>query len=234
VANEVQPGSGASSKTALKAVAVLALIAAVGVGGYLGGSSAADDSDHVRSLQAELRESERERDDAEGDMASSAERIDVLETENADLEQTSEKLAEQLAAELNLKGQGSSGHGRGPAPTGDLQIGAATRIGDYTVKPTSVEQRGSGRFRATITVKNDGSESNSPFCGGGAQLIDKEGRSFDGDAVISESSDACEDLQPGLSYTVMIDFKTAPDAKAAVLELSPDVFDEETYESWTI
>lgn len=111
-------------------------------------------------------------------------------------------------------------------------------MGLYTLKPTSVDAVGSGgdsaTFRATVTVKNDGSESDSPLCGGGATLIDAQGRASDGDAVISESSAACEDLQPGLTATVLIDFRTAADAEPAVLELAPDPFADEESKAWTI
>ncbi|MEK6228649.1 MAG: hypothetical protein AABM31_04895 [Actinomycetota bacterium] len=44
----------------------------------------------------------------------------------------------------------------------------------------------------------------------------------------------CEDLQPGLTATVLIDFRTAADAEPAVLELAPDPFADEESKAWTI
>lgn len=215
-------------------VGVLVVVGAA-AGGYAAGSSAADDADEVAALKDDLKDARDAGNEATGQAAELASRLADVQNENTELQ-------DRLDAERNLKGESDAdaddGDSGGTAPVGDLKVGEAGSVGEFTVKPTSVSAAGGSgdrrRFRASLTVKNNGSESESPFCGGGATLIDDEGRSFDGEAVINEVSAACEDLQPGLTATILIDFTTAKGAKPAVLSLAPDAFDDETVKTWAI
>ncbi len=79
-------------------------------------------------------------------------------------------------------------------------------------------------YRATMTVKNLGSETVGPFCGGsGAILLDSQGRKFEGESVLSSSSVNCGpdgDIGPGLSEgPYLMDFELPSDAQPSELKL---------------
>ena len=141
-------------------------------GGYLVGSDAADDSEQVADLEEQLETTESERAGLESD-------VDDLEEERSDLVDDVESLEEQLDAERNLK-PGSTGDSRQAAQAAavpsDVKAGQAANVASLTMKLTSFEQNGSG-WRATIEVKNNGSDGVGPFCGDdGAEMIDAQGR----------------------------------------------------------
>ena len=64
-------------------------------------------------------------------------------------------------------------------------------------------------------------------------MLDDAGRQFDGDAVLSDSTGNCGDsLQPGLTGTYALDFKTPGDTKPAGFSLVPDSLTDETSKTW--
>lgn len=203
--------------------------------GYLIGSNAADDSDRVSELEGDL-------EDAQGDQAALSDDLDDLESENAQLTDDVNDLGEQLDAERNLK-PGSTLEGREQArsatvPT-DVAIGQAADVADMTLKLTSFERRSasntSATYVASITVKNNASDSVSPFCGDAeGELIDSQGRKFDGDSVLSESSDNCNDLQPGLTGNYVTEYRIAPDAKPVALRLWGDYEVQDDAKVWSL
>ena len=125
---------------------------------------------------------------------------------------------------------------------GELKVGESGDVGGlFGITLVSFAESSSRggvvKYKATMGVKNLGSEEVDPFCGGsGATLIDDQGRKFEGDAVIDDGTNNCGDpIQPGLSQgKYVIEFKTPPDAKPSQLLLSGDYDHEDEAKSWSV
>ena len=136
---------------------------------------------------------------------------------------------------------GTTGSGSNSAAA-DLRIGQAGAVGNLSIRPTSfVNLGGSGeatKWRATITVKNDGSEPVQPFCGSGqASLTDAQGRVYEGEAAVNEANSVnCgEKVQPGLSGSpFVVDFKTPTAAKPKTLSLWGESEYQEQAKTWSV
>ena len=75
----------------------------------------------------------------------------------------------------------------------------------------------------------------SPFCGSaGANLEDSAERIYTGEAVISSSSDSCEELQPGLTGTFQGEFTLPEDAEPAIALIYGDFEQEEEAKAWAL
>lgn len=226
------PGPGAeyaASGRSWKRLAIwaglgLVLLAAAFGGGVLVGDDSADLDDlraEVSSRDETITGLEDDVDQAQDDLNAAGSEIESITGERDDLQ-------DRLKAELSIATEGSSGSaGAGPVDT-DYPFEAAGKLGSLVVKPTSLEQSGD-QWVLTFEAKNNGSEPVDPFCGGGGTLIDSEGRSFTGDAVLANSTANCGDsLQPGLSATYQLKFKTPGGTEPAAVELEEDILSNTT------
>ena len=187
-----------------------------------------DDSSQVDDLNAEVSS----RDDTivglEDDVDQAEDELSAAEAEIASVAEERDELQDRLKAELSITTEGSSGPaGSAPVDT-DYPFDAAGKLGSLVVKPSSLEASGN-QWIMTFDAKNDGSDPVDPFCGGGGTLIDSEGRSFTGDAVLADSTANCGDsLQPGLTATYQLKFNTPAGTEPAAVELEEDIFSDTT------
>jgi Protein of unknown function (DUF2510) len=213
------------------ALSVLLLAVAFAVGVVVG-----DDSDRVDELENELANTQDDLDSAQAE-------VSLLETQLAQEESKRRDLAQRLQAELGISGELPTAQASGPGPPADYALGEAGIVGDFIFRPTTFEQTGSSgneaTYVATISVKNDTSEPQDPFCGGdGAAVIDELGRRYGGDSVLADATANCGDsLQPGLTGdNYQMRFTLPADAKPALLEVWGDFFvvDESDAKAWSV
>jgi hypothetical protein len=131
-----------------------------------------------------------------------------------------------------------------PTPVGSIsggELGTAKTVGSISITPTALTKISDNgqlaTWRATISVKNNGSNSVDEFCGdSGASLVDAQGRNYDGTSVIGENSANCGDnVQPGLSGgPFLMDFKLPTGAKPAQLILSGDYTQQDQAQTWNV
>ena len=102
------------------------------------------------------------------------------------------------------------------------------------MKPIDLSQTGD-RWVLTVEAKNESNEPMSPFCGSaGANLEDSAERIYTGEAVISSSSDSCEEFQPGLAGTFQGEFTLPEDAEPAIALIYGDFEQEEEAKAWAL
>ena len=218
-------------RRAATAIGVLVVLAGAA---FAAGFLTADDSDQVSLLQNELSAARSDAKRSQNELASSR-------SENAEREEEVTALQERLEAELGLKGKRSSPTTSISPADADLRVGEAGKIGALIVKPTSFQRSGSSgdavSYVASFTVKNDGSVPVGPFCGGGeATVEDTDGRSFDGDSILGETTPNCgDDIQPGLTTSnFQVRFKLPRGAKAAILRVTDAVSDSGEEKTWAV
>lgn len=208
-------------RTAATVVIGLLVAAAVGVAGYFAGKEASG----ADKLRTELSSARTSISSLKDDASRIASDNSTLQSRVSDLQGQVGDLKDQVAAANDLKGGGGGGGGSVTAPDGSLQLGVAANVGELTLKPTAFEKvstsGGAATFHVTLTAKNQGSSPKDPFCGGdGASLTDSEGRSFDGDSVLSDTTANCGDsLAPGLAATYKMKFRVPNEAKPAYVTL---------------
>ena len=146
--------------------------------------------------------------------------------------------------------QGPSGKAYTPpkpaTPVGSVSggdLGNVKTVGSISITPTAltkVSDNGSqASWRATISVRNNGSDSVDEFCGDdGASLTDAQGRNYDGTSVIGSGSANCGDnIQPGLAGgPFLMDFKLPTGAKPSSLSLWGDSLsnDQSSAPTWNV
>ncbi len=125
------------------------------------------------------------------------------------------------------QGDTSGSEGVSKPSNSGLSIGSTGNVaGLFGITLDSFDRRSASGdsviYRATMTVKNLGSEGIDPFCGGGAVLLDSQGRKFEGERVLQDSSANCsETIGPGLSEgPYLMDFELPSDAQPSELKLS--------------
>ncbi len=81
--------------------------------------------------------------------------------------------------------------------------------------------KGAQLVRADVTWKNVGKKSAANFCGGGgAKLIDTDGREFDShDRQFDASGTICDDVQPGFKSDSILVFELPKDATPDMLRI---------------
>ncbi len=121
-----------------------------------------------------------------------------------------------------------------------LALGQPGKVGQYEITPTSFKRMSASgdtaTYHAVVSVKNNASDSISPFCGdSGAELVDAKGRTFDPESVIDDNSNNCEDVQPGLTLSnFKIAFKVPTAAKPRILRLWGDYDNEALPQIWSV
>ena len=221
-------------------------LAALGVllvgGAFVGGLFAGDDSARVESLEDEVAAQGADLEEAEDELLETQGEVSDLETALAQAVAARQRIAGELQAELDFEGE-LPVEASGSAPAADFQFGQAGEVGILNMKPTAFEEQGSAgsgavRWRATISVKNNGTEVVEPFCADGATLIDDAGREFTGESVLAISSPNCSgELQPGLTIDgFLMDFTLPADATPAVLALwgAYDINNEGDAATWSL
>ncbi len=205
---------------------VLALL--IGGAAFATGYVLADDAGEVTDLKAELAKAEDGRERARSERADSV----IAEGEQA---QALEDLEEELQAERSLSGKGNSQEQAAAREYDtDYDWGSAGNVGYLVVKPTGFRKEGS-RWILEVEAKNEASEPKTPFCGdAGAALGDASGNTYTGEAVISETSDSCEELQPGLTGTYAAEFKMPEDAMPIIAGVYGDWEQEEEAKFWEL
>jgi len=213
-----------------KRVALALLLAGVLAGTFALGLSAGDDSAEVARLDAATVRLTRERDK---ETTRAADLATQLEDQDERIDELEDK-AEEAPAATEDEEEAE------PTPTAQRKLGSPAKVGELTITPISfVRASGSGEagaFNATISVKNNGSDDISPFCGdSGAELVDAKGRSFDPEGVIDESSSVCEDIQPGLTSTnLKLRFDVPAEARPRALRLWGESGNEALTQTWTV
>jgi hypothetical protein len=215
------------------AIAVVAIVLLV-AGAFVAGNVIGDDSSEVSDLEEQVS-------DLEGNLSEAEDERDFTEEE---LEITSERkqnLANQLKAEQNLSGDVEElTESSGSAPEADYLAGVAGIVGQYTMKPLVEKGTTSGdetTWLATIEVKNNGSSPAEIFCGGSeATLIDTQGRSYEGEGVLSGSSANCGNaIGPGLTVdNYIIEFTLPTGAEAALIEIAGGEYGDGPFRSWAV
>lgn len=212
------------------AVCVAALIGAAIAGAAVAiplTSSLSNKDDDLKSVRTELSDSRSQLSDTEGQV--------IL-------------LRQRLKAELGISGELPTAQSSGSGLQADHALGEAGIVGDFIFRPTAFDQTafeqtgasgGEATYVATISVKNDTSEPQDPFCGDdGAAVIDELGQRYDGDTVRVSATPNCGDsLEPGLTAdNYQMEFILPADAKPAVLELwgALSVVDESDAKAWSV
>jgi hypothetical protein len=134
-----------------------------------------------------------------------------------------------------------------PTPVGSVsggEIGTAKTVGTDSYTPTAltkISDNGSqATWRASITLKNNGSNSVDEFCANdGASLTDTQGRTYDGTAVVNQdgSANCAGNVQPGLSGgPFLMDFQLPTGAKPASLSLWGSILvnDQSSAQTWNV
>jgi hypothetical protein len=195
----------------LVAVAVLVLLVGAGIGYAIGQGS--EDTSKSNSLSTEVASLESR--------TSELEAAAVISTGTTEEEQEN---TESTAAT--------------PPPSSRLKLGHSGTVGEFGIRPTSFQRVSSGSqdvtWMARINLTNHGSKSAEPYCGGVGTLIDSEGREYDGESVISEASHPCDAIQPGLTQSVQIKFKTPLDAKPDAMSLWAEDETKEEAQTWSV
>ncbi len=127
------------------------------------------------------------------------------------------------------------------APSG-LKIGEPATIGSLVIRATSFERHNSNgteaTWRATISVKNNGSQGVTPFCRIGeeyASLLDNKGRVYRTQPREVTAPHNCETIEPGLEIQgVTLDFKMPADARPATLNLWGESQYEANARAWVV
>lgn len=204
----------------LRVVAVLAVL-----GAFAGGYFLADDSTEVDDLKAEVAELEADLEDAEDGLEAAQAAAESAQDEADQLAEERDELKQRLRAEFAIGGEGGAKPSESVTVDTDFPFDAAGKVGPFVIKPAAFEQS-SGGWTLTLTVNNAGSTPEDPFCGGGeSQLIDTQGRQFDGDSVLADDTANCGDsLQPGLNATYKVSFKAPSDAEPAAIAIWGDSF----------
>lgn len=203
-------------------VAVGGVVIAAFVGGFL----IADDSSRVDDLEEQVVELEATTDEQSDDLAAAESAAEEAESLAGDLLEERNDLRKRLRAEFAISGRGTSGDGSSDVSVNtDFSFDAAGKVGPFVVKPTAFEKTSNG-WLLTLDVNNDGDSPEDPFCGGGeSQLVDTQGRTFDGDSVLADETANCGDsLQPGLNATYKVSYKTPGDAEPAAIAIWGDSF----------
>jgi hypothetical protein len=210
---------------------LLAAVAGFGTGFLV--ADDADEVDRVRADAAKLAHAQEKE----------TRRADQLASQLADSDVEINKLEDRLAKaeEGGSRDRSSSGVAKDEEPQVKIhKLGTSAIAGSFTLTPASLTKTtggsGSATWTATVTVKNNARESTSPFCGGtGATLLDTQDRSFDPEAVISESSATCEDIQPGLTRSnLQFTFELPTSAKPRLLKLWGDTGNESNAQLWSV
>ena len=174
--------------------------------------------------------------------------LESVRTELSDTGGQVTRLRQRLKAEAGISGELPTAQSSGSGPQADYALGEAGIVGDFIFKPTAFDQTafeqtaasgGEATYVATISVKNDTSEPQDPFCGDdGAAVIDELGQRYDGDSVRVSATPNCGDsLEPGLTADhYQMEFTLPADAKPAVLELwgAVSVVDESDAKAWSV
>lgn len=207
----------------LSVVRVAAVLAILGA--FAGGYFLADDSAEVDELEADVIALEADLGDAEDGLDAAQEAAESAQEEAGELAEQKEALQQRLKAEFAIAGEGGSSASDTATVDTDLPFEAAGKVGPFVIKPAAFEQSTSG-WTLTLTVNNDGDTPQDPFCGGGeSQLVDTQGRQFDGDSVLADDTANCGDsLQPGLNATYKVSFKTPSDAEPVAIAIWGDSF----------
>lgn len=215
---------GLTQKRGLMIGGAIVLLVAAFAGGYF----VADDAGEVSNLEDTVAALESERDEAQDDLAQS-------EDTGAELEDELASTSDQLEAERSLNGKSEKPQQDEGEYETDFPWQGAGTVGYLTIKPVDFAQEGS-KWILTMEAKNEGSEPKQPFCGGAeAVLVDAEGNTYTGEAVLSESSDNCgEELQPGLTGTFKSEFKLPGGAKPVAAAIYGDYEQEEEAKTWEL
>jgi hypothetical protein len=136
-----------------------------------------------------------------------------------------------------LKGE----HKAVKAPSG-LKIGEPATIGSLIIRATSFERHNSNgteaTWRATISVKNNGSQGVTPFCRIGeeyASLLDNKGRVYRTQPREVTAPHNCETIEPGLEIQgITLDFKMPADDTPATLNLWGESQYEADARAWVV
>jgi hypothetical protein len=184
-----------------------------------------DDSSEVANLEDEVGDLRSELEGAENEASHNAGEVEYLQGSNEELES-------QLHAERSLNGKTTVAQSSEFETEFDWETAGA--VGYLTIKPTDLSQNGD-RWLLTVEAKNEGSEPKTPFCGdAGATLVDAAERTYTGESVIATGSDACTDLQPGLTGTFKSEFTLPPDAEPVVAAIYGDYELEEEAKTWAL
>ena len=190
--------------------------------GYL----VADDSDEVSKLRDQLTETEDE-------LAGTENRASLSEATVEELEEENDSIANKLHAERSLNGKTEAADENTEFET-DFEWQTAGTVGYLTIKPIDLSNTGS-KWILTMEAKNEGSEPETPFCGdGGAVLEDGAERTYTGEALLSEGTDNCEELQPGLTGTFGAEFKLPEETRPAIALIYGDYDQEEEAKAWAL
>lgn len=219
-------GEGHDKNRSMKLIVagILAIVVAVGVAGYLIGSSSSN------QLESDLADMTQQRDDESARAADLAKQLDGLDSDVQDLEGKLAKAQKSGAAKPTVA----------PIPGGLAEIGKPHSVGQMTITPTSFSEISSDgqttTYQAVISVKNDGSEGINPFCGEEGGLVDSTGRTFDPDTDIDyEASNCGDDVQPGLAQTdYRLTFTLPSDASPTILKLWGDYGYENSPQLWNV
>jgi hypothetical protein len=203
-------------------------------GAFVAGNVVGDDSDEVDDLNDQVANLSNELSSSESDLEYVREELNLSDEQKRNL-------ASQLKAEQDLSGNVDEiAGGSGSAPESDYLAGVAGPIAEYVMRP-SVELESSSedeaRWVATIEAKNNGSEPAELFCGGnGVTLVDSDGRSYEGEAVLASDTANCgASLQPGLTIDNYENEFTLPiGAEPASIEISAGEFGEGPTKSWAV
>jgi hypothetical protein len=174
--------------------------------------------------------------------------LESVRTELSDTRSQLSLLKQRLEAELGISGELPTAQSSGSGPGADYALGEAGIVGEFIFKPTAFDQTafeqtgasgGEATYVATISVKNDTSEPQDPFCGDdGAAVMDELGQRYDGDSVrVGATSNCGDSLRPGRTAdNYQMEFTLPADAKPAVLELWGDlsVVDESDARAWAV
>lgn len=132
-------------------------------------------------------------------------------------------------------------HKAAKAPSG-LKIGEPATIGSLVIRATSFERHNSNgteaTWRATMSVKNNGSQGVTPFCRIGeeyASLLDNKGRVYRTQPREVTAPHNCETIEPGLEIQgITLDFKMPADAAPATLNLWGESQYEANARAWVV
>ena len=218
-------------------MAPLLLVAGIaGAGGY----AIADDSSKVSELHHQVADLTASRAGETKRASQLADQLDESDATISTLEDKLDSAAAEVDARPETKSKTKTTSADDPGLATKLTLGDSAVAGRLTITPTSLVRISSNGDRATheatVTVRNNTDDDISPFCGdSGAELIDTAGRTFDPEGVISESSNVCEDIQPGLSATnLKFTFQTPSAAKPRVLRLWGEIDNDVNAQLWKV
>lgn len=215
-------------------VLVSAAIVILAAAAFLIGGAVQDDAERVASLEQEVEELVAARDRETERAQSLADQLDAQDEELAQLELDLARAQEQAPAPPVEETSG--------ALTGlqTHRMGEGANVGQMRIIPKTFERLftsgGVATYHAVVSVRNNASTSIAPFCGdSGAELVDAKGRTFDPESVIDDTSNNCEDVQPGLTMdNFKVAFKVPASARPRVLRLWGDYDNDAVPEAWRV